>query len=98
MIGTFVLCGSSHLRKEDKCTGIQVSTLYALFWFKTLTKGAEYTVRHLLAVKLGTYDSTYFIDTTAIMCCPPANSSHQVRNVAVPLQLWRSIFNDMHYI
>jgi hypothetical protein len=56
--------------------------LYELWW---LTKGTGYVLRHLLAVKFGTHNYTYFIDTAASMCWPPANSVQQRRNIAALL-------------
>lgn len=57
-----------------------IFTLYELWW---LSKGTEYALRHLLAVKFGTHNSTYLRDTAAIICDPPANLIQQRRTIAV---------------
>jgi hypothetical protein len=52
---------------------------YELWW---LSQKTGYVLRHLLAVKFGTHNYTYFIGTAASMCWPPANSVQQRRNIA----------------
>jgi hypothetical protein len=50
-----------------------------------LTKGTGYVLRHQLAVKFGTHNYTYFIDTTASMCWPPTKLIQQGRKIAALL-------------
>jgi hypothetical protein len=62
--------------------------LYELWW---LSKGTGYVLRHLLAVRFGTQNYTYFIDIAASMSWPPANFILQIRNVAALLHFWQCI-------
>jgi hypothetical protein len=61
---------------------------YELWW---LSQKTGYVLRHLLAVKFGTHNYTYFIGTAASMCWPPANSVQQRRNIAALLPFHQCI-------
>jgi hypothetical protein len=56
-----------------------------------LVLGSGKILRHLLAVKFGTHNYTYFIGTAASMCWPPANSVQQRRNIAALLPFHQCI-------
>jgi hypothetical protein len=74
-------------RGDTKChalfkTAAGATILHELWW---LSKSTTSAFRHLLVVKFGTHNYSYFIGTATYLCCPPANFIQQRRIIAALL-------------